>query len=266
MRGVAMPPYQITSFDKEYSETEEVSYEHRAIAFIDILGWRSAVANSLEDPELRRKILNTVWALGAISRKDAEDDTPEFPSFDQVSQFSDSIAISVPLAGSLDLMRLVRQVTGYQTTMLLQGFPLRGAITVGPLYHRGSLVFGPALNEAYRLESQDACHPRVIIAKSLDAQIELARKSLPQHWPFVVRDEDGYLSTDFLTALAASRLNERVDRLLDDWLSTNEACDRVYQKYRWLKARWTTAKEDAPWREELSHRLREEAGLLGPLG
>jgi hypothetical protein len=254
---ITRPAKHICLHDKEYSELAAVSYETRAVAFIDILGWGKAVDDSITSPELRRKLLNAAWFIGTRSKEDAEDDTPDYPSFDQATQFSDTVVISHPYSGYLDLMRLVRQITSYQQTMLSLGFPLRGGIAVGPLYHAASHVFGPALNEAYYMESKLALHPRVIIARSLVPQIEMAAKSLPSHWPFVVKDDDGFYSTDYLMMYAVSEsASKRIEQKIDHWLSEHKGDERTFQKYVWLKARWAATKADAGWRAEKSRQLR----------
>lgn len=223
----------------DYSENAEVSYQTRAVAFIDILGWGRAVEDSAISSELRRKLLNAVWALGALSKTDAEDDTPASPSLDQVTQFSDSVVISIPYSGHFDLLRLVRQITSYQHAMFKVGLPLRGGITVGQLYHSNSYVFGPALNEAYLLESKMAHHPRVIIAHSLKSEIEQAAASMPKGWPFVELDDDDFYSTDFLGMYAKSEwASGEVDKKINRWLSKYKDDARTYQKYVWLKSRW----------------------------
>ena len=95
-----------------YRVEREISYENRAVAFVDILGWRTAVEVSLHAPEMRNRLHNAVWALGAMSLKDTEDDCPAYPSRDQVTQFSDSVVVSVPFAEPNDIGRLVRQIAG----------------------------------------------------------------------------------------------------------------------------------------------------------
>lgn len=245
--------------DSAYSHEADVSYEDRVVAFIDILGWGQAVEDSVRSTESRRRLLNVVWALGALSKNDTEEDTPESPSLDAATQFSDSVVISVPYSGHLDIMRLVRQITSYQHATLMSGFPLRGGIAVGPLYHSGSLVFGPALNEAYQLESKSAMYPRVIIAKSLESQIETAKSLVPPHWPFVVKDEDGFYSTDDLMTFALSDVSiSHFDQKIEGWLLAHRTDDRVLAKYSWLKKRWEAAKADSAWRAEKSRQLRAE--------
>ena len=54
----------------------EIVYENRAVAFVDILGWGATVEASVNDAELRKRLHNAIGALGAIAKKDADDDTP----------------------------------------------------------------------------------------------------------------------------------------------------------------------------------------------
>jgi hypothetical protein len=43
------------------------------------------------------------------------------------------------------------------------GFFIRGGVTVGDIVHDEHVVFGPALNRAYHLESQVADKPRIVL-------------------------------------------------------------------------------------------------------
>jgi hypothetical protein len=48
--------------------------------------------------------------------------------------------------------------------LLHMGFLTRGAIVVGDLFHRDNVIFGPALLEAYQIESREAFYPRIIVS------------------------------------------------------------------------------------------------------
>jgi hypothetical protein len=187
-----------------FNKEDEIDYETRAVAFIDILGWSAAVEASASNLELRMRVHNAVWALGALAKTDTEDDTPDFPSHDRASQFSDSVIISIPFVRPFDLARLIRQIASYQRSMIMTGFTSRGGITVGSMFHEGPLAFGPALNAAYHLERCQAHFPRVLIDSSLNRYIEAAARKFPKHWPFVRIDSDGYYFSDYLTTLAMS--------------------------------------------------------------
>lgn len=240
-------------------QESDIDYEDRAVAFIDILGWCAAVEASVTNTELRKRLHNAVSALGEIVKKDANDDTFDCPSQDRVSQFSDSVIVSVPFEQPEDLLRLVRQIAHYQQMMVMSGFPSRGGITVGPMFHEGSLAFGPALNAAYHLESSKALYPRVLIDSSLAEHIESAAKKLPKHWPFVRMDSDGYYFPDYLTMFAMSEsASAQISKMIQTRIEEFGEDQRTLPKYQWLKDKWEDAKQDSGWRKAISEKLRED--------
>jgi len=86
-------------------------------------------------------------------------------SFIDAAFFSDSFVLSTA-SPETHLFHLVRE-TGYLCRyLLLQGFPCRGAIATGSLYHNNHFVVGPALVEAYCLERSVAVYPRVVLDNS----------------------------------------------------------------------------------------------------
>ena len=97
----------------------------------------------------------------------------------KISQFSDSIAITctIDTYGSDIRNNIERYKEEIKEFFILIGYCfwlfiehvglIRGSITLGPLYHVGSCIFGPALVEAHYLESKKAKYPRIIISKYL---------------------------------------------------------------------------------------------------
>ena len=49
-----------------------------------------------------------------------------------------------------------------------QGVWVRGGVTVGNILHDDDVVFGPALNRAYELESKVAKFPRIVLDVEID--------------------------------------------------------------------------------------------------
>ena len=63
---------------------------------------------------------------------------------------------------------------------------IRGGAAIGPLHHENGVVIGKAMVEAYRLESELANYPRIVISPELCAEI---KSNLKQS--FVINDHDG---------------------------------------------------------------------------
>jgi hypothetical protein len=229
-----------------YDDSAPVDYETRLVAFLDILGWRQAVEHSINDSALRMKLLNAAWFFAQRTKQYVEEDTPDHPSNDEYSQFSDSLIVSFPYNHARDLHRLMKFVIEFQMSTLINGLPIRGGITVGPVFHSGAIAFGPAINEAYGLESTIAKYPRVIISHKLDGDVKRVDRMQGKDWPFVVKDDDGYFSTEYLTGYARTKkMAQHLDEKFDHWLELHRDNANLFAKYTWLRGRWHAAKAHA---------------------
>lgn len=143
------------------------TYSLRYVAFLDLLGFKTLVDQSDSNQEILDKI-NLALEYTAGIRQDNYEGAMSLAKIDKhVTVFSDSIVISyattMPGGGFQVLMDLV-----YICNDLLGiGIPVRGGVTVGKLIHDESKCFGPAMVDAYLMESEKAKYPRVIIDKKV---------------------------------------------------------------------------------------------------
>lgn len=131
------------------------TYERKVVAFYDILGWRAEIESAGADPkkigDLRRLILQHSRMLRLPVKSPVN-----------VSTFSDNIVISsIPHKDVTPYF--LREMAGIQLMTASMGFLLRGGIAVGDIIHDEEVVFGPALNRAYELESNVAVYPRIVV-------------------------------------------------------------------------------------------------------
>jgi len=225
---------------------------------MDILGWSDAIATSVRDSQLRERMGNAVWALHSLAAHDAADVAEwERPApDDQVCLFSDSVIISYPLRHKHDITRMIRQISSYQTMMLMSGFVLRGGITTGRVFHEQTMAFGPALLRAISLENL-ARVPRVIIDKKLNSDVAEAAIRFPRHWSFVCKDDDGFYILDYLMPIALSdTISERVSHWIERKHAEFAENERVLPKYKWLLRKFEAAIADANWRRDI-HRAND---------
>jgi hypothetical protein len=131
------------------------SYERRVVVFYDVLGWRSEIAKAGTDQsrigDLRRLILSHTRVLRLPVK-----------AVVNVSTFSDNIVISTPVDQD-NVPYFLQSIAIMQLMTASMHFLLRGGITVGDICHDDEVVFGPALNRAYELESKVAVVPRIIV-------------------------------------------------------------------------------------------------------
>jgi hypothetical protein len=128
------------------SVPEPLSYERRAVVFYDVLGWRDQIQRAGNDSakiaRLQRTILRPIQSLRAGQAITAF----------RFSAFSDNVVISCP-PDEQTVFRLLTTLGSFMLGSAAGGFLVRGGITIGDIVHNEYVVFGPALNRAYELES-----------------------------------------------------------------------------------------------------------------
>jgi hypothetical protein len=142
--------------------------------------------------------------FSAIAEREADGST-RYLIKPAISTFSDHIVISY----SLDVLReaaktedpttvsflIYPQFTHLISAIALRalrlGFLIRGAATIGRLYHANGVVFGEALVEVTQLEARTAVYPRIVLSSATTTRLH--KSGL-----FVKRDADGIYYIDYI--------------------------------------------------------------------
>ncbi|MDQ3741801.1 MAG: hypothetical protein M3389_12755 [Actinomycetota bacterium] len=174
-----------------------------ALLFVDLLG----VSAMAEADEAQRNLTELARVLRGTYRDFLRPDSP-WPA----AMFSDTLVVASPLGGD-DLGAaetatggLIIQAAWLQLNLAMEGYSLRGGLTVGLAHLHDGLVFGPALVEAYQLEQRRAIHPRIVLGQAAaDVQRDALRfyaepADSPQNLLLAV-DQDGNLFIDYLALL-----------------------------------------------------------------
>lgn len=195
--------------------------------------------NSDADAQLR----HLVDAVRGAYRNFLAKDSPWPAAF-----FSDTFVAASPVgheprADEVAVAELVEQAAWLQLDLLDRGFFVRGAVTLGPFYIQGGLVFGPALIEAYELERDAAVHPRIVLgprAEEAQRQAASAPESAAglQSQPLLC-DDDGRVFVDYLRVLledpqdptpALKGYRDAVATRLQEHRRERH----IWEKYRWV--------------------------------
>lgn len=175
------------------------SYERRLILFVDFLGFKEIVDRTATDPEALRKLLWAMQQLRAIG-DDAMSKSQRF------QQFSDCVVLSFKVKEPSGVFYLLNDIGLATITLASAGFLLRGAVTVGDLYHDDDFLVGPAMVRAYELESRTAKFPRIIIdpdalevGRSNRSNRHTRREESAYLESFLLKDEDGWLFFDWFS-------------------------------------------------------------------
>lgn len=137
-------------------------YEVRYIAFIDILGFKSKVQDSVSNVN---EFLHIKGMLEYIQQLKIKHDNDPYSLKNigvEFSMFSDSIVISYPAFGKGNAFNILIDLAHICLDILAQGYVFRGGITIGYVFHKNSVCFGPAMNRAVDMEKR-ARYPRIII-------------------------------------------------------------------------------------------------------
>ena len=169
--------------------SEPIEYDMRMVALLDVLGWSDATNRSVRDDDLRSRMAIALEPHEPVTI----DGKPVTWGQPVISQFSDSVILSFDISPGeradedsfyFHLCRVCDQCSE-------NGFFIRGACTMGLMYHRPAIAFGPALVEAVKLEKSEktAIYPRIIFGwEDSDDPYPVLRKS----------KEDGIRFFDFL--------------------------------------------------------------------
>jgi len=133
------------------------TYEKRVVLFLDILGFRDLVKNHRE-----AEILDALSIPKELAGHYPFDGSTHM----ELSAFSDSIVVSERIISNFNVQRMIGYSAFLYLRFLAKGILTRGGIALGNLHHRDGVVFGPALNEAYQLESELAFYPRIVISNT----------------------------------------------------------------------------------------------------
>lgn len=133
-------------------------YEHRALLFLDILGFKRLIDQKRDD--LVEEALSVTSA--------------QYQSNYEISAFSDNMAVSMRFERGYELLELIHFASYLAWHLLYKGVLSRGGIAVGELYHQNGIVYGPALLTAYQLESQAATYPRIVLERdAIEKSLEI---------------------------------------------------------------------------------------------
>lgn len=228
------------------------NFTERIVAFIDILGFKDLVEQSMKSEEIAKRLHR---ALELIYEHKEENESDDFVCMQQygieVSVFSDSAIISYPMDYEGGLFFILLDIIHLQLDLACLGILIRGGIAIGPMYHRGQIAYGPAMNRAYFLESEYAKMPRIVVEEEtiregivktcasrhtvqMEAEyVQSCVKQASDGFYFLDMLRQGDELTDFgdeyyywlieVRKIIVKGLNENVDK------------KRVYRKYLWLK-------------------------------
>jgi hypothetical protein len=215
-------------------------FTDHCVVFIDFLGFR----NVLNNKGKMRNLLMILKALQAsksnfqINKKVIDERLGSIELQAAISSFSDNVVISYPLEQMYTDDGLNENTVPYivmdharafvaqiATVAFTLGLLIRGGITIGKLYHHEGVVFGQGLVDAYRLESQVAVYPRVVLSSAMSRNAAWRTEDRRM----VKRDFDGVYYLDYLHPMIMAFSPEGMNWLRDLGKRMEFVQDRIQQ-------------------------------------
>jgi hypothetical protein len=180
-------------------------YRWSVVSYFDVLGMKELLRE--DDPNKVARVLD-------VARTFSQPDPEVAGMYDwEFVNFSDLIVRAVPIKGDVNVNHRIGLIfhelldlANIQLNLLARGVLVRGAVTVGPITVDRGLVFGPALANAYMLESRTAVFPRIVVEDLVleaVAEIPLLRRHNPKAEDgeiksLIQQDVDGMWFVDYL--------------------------------------------------------------------
>lgn len=166
-----------------------------------------------------------------------------------VKAFTDNIVLGKPVRNDArqELSWIFNRLSIFQLDMVIEGFFIRGAISVGDAYVDDIAVFGNALTEAYQGECHIARDPRIILTNSA---VLVAKENIqqysdppypPPHFSDILCDSDGQWFLNYLNCVLIA--GDDHGPFYDDLASHKEKVEERLNEHRgnppiWSKYTW----------------------------
>lgn len=196
------------------------------VAFLDVLGFAHMVEEDVagdDHPHLGKLFKCHQSAAHIFS------DDPNCT----ITQFSDSIVISKPYVAT-DFVWFATRVAKYQRLLLDEELLCRGGIAVNKHFSNGSFTFSAGVIDAYRVESETARYPRVVISRDVMDLLYPGRTKVPS---ILAEEDDGLFFVDYLGLTKRTRpvrLSQATKSVVDKLCASEIASIR--EKGLWLAA------------------------------
>lgn len=225
---------------------KKIQYTNYCVAYLDILGFKNVVAT--EDASTIHEIFSNVrFAKRLVSGGTKESDA--FAGIRAKTKFyffSDSIVCAIPMEEPLALEMVASNCMLLQHALWSRGIQvwIRGGIAIGNLYCEQREVFGPALVEAYTLESTRAKYPRIVMTEQTYIQ-GIANTDNKQDISFIFQTHSDLRMVESLKYFSMyepdfTRLITSVEKAIQEETNPN-----VREKYIWIKENYRHLFNDA---------------------
>jgi hypothetical protein len=194
------------------------------VAFLDLLGFKNMVIKDLEAPTGAEKYMDKLYT---IHQKTIELSKSTLDI--ELVQFSDSIVLATKYdkASFSDFLNIIGN---YQRTLLSEGILVRGGIAYGKHFNNNGFIYSNGLINAYKLESEVAKFPRIIVSRDL-LELLYEKASYENESLALIKEHDDHYFIDYLSDLSHEEISTNLAMVHKGLKHTSSS---VREKYTWL--------------------------------
>ena len=155
---------------------KDITAEPRIVAWIDILGFSRELLKAQTTEQNRAVYRKMLFVHEAFDSPTASDEPEDIQQINEaygrsVLALSDGLVVTaspsaIGRSGMTPydfLMSFIGDIVMAQANCAVNGIFLRGGISIGPFYHENNILLSPALVQSYKLETERAAYPVIII-------------------------------------------------------------------------------------------------------
>ncbi len=198
---------------------------YRYFAFLDLLGYKELIKNDLSNgqEQLKHKLTDSFNGLAQINEADIS-----------LKAISDSIFVSLnnEALGFIYFASILQQL---QISFLKNGLLLRGGVAYERHFENSKVTYSMVLVEAYKLESEKAVFPRILIHPAIIEKLKnegkfdevIASK-------LIVKHADDY-QIHFLSDDNWEEVSGYAKKIAEDHINLIKKSPNVYSKHWYLQ-------------------------------
>jgi hypothetical protein len=213
-------------------------YKTGLLTYVDILGFRDLIDESVGDPNVIQQIANILlqfeeqFTTGGRVGIDANNMPVNLSHF---HNFSDLMLRVTLIDGNADLIQylnweLLTLCHRQLMVILSDGTLIRGAVTMEKVYCHGKFIFGPAVVNGYLMERDIAVHPRIILDDKLMQQVSTMKSDGQLDSQYFTHGDDGIPFVDYLCGVYWDIHTKRVQSTISPYAVVEQHRDMVLRK------------------------------------
>jgi hypothetical protein len=247
---------------------DEYIYQDRAVAFVDVLGFREKLDEFERDAQTKKmegaeylisgkvnEFINTFKRVTSLL------DSDNFRYY----LFSDNICITVDYVDNPELLiSLLFTLSELFYSFAEKGYFLRGGVDVGKFVDEQEIALGLPLAKAYEMESKQAVYPRILISPRYTELLKnyLTEHRLPDNSD-LSNEQLIHKSCEFFFLNVFYNVIRKEDKVaffesfrrkITEHLLVNRNKESIYIKYEWLAKQYNAFldlyTDDLIYREE----------------